>query len=216
MRSLRPSAKTSPPDARSGSAQRQRDHKRRAAAGRCLHFGRPAVGLGDGSDDGESEPDATTRPGARAIGAIETLEDARGLLLRESRAVIRDRQLRAAVDPPQFNRDRRGRRCMRSSVRQQIVEHLAEPCSIAGHRSRLDREVDRSPGFHDARRVDRLADHRCEIDRLLLEGAALVETREQEQSSTSRLIRSASRVIPDIERWRSSGRVDAPRPNSSA
>ena len=137
--------------------------------------------LGDSGGDREAETGTAARPRTRAVGAVEALEDARSLLLGQSRPMVGDDELGTPVDLPELDGNSRAGRRVRSRVREQVVEHLAEAGLVARHRRRLDRELDRSARLDDARGVDRLADHCGEIDRLLLEGPALVETREEEQ-----------------------------------
>src|SRR4051794_41719422 len=105
----------------------------------------------------------------------------RGLLLRQSRAVVGDGQRRASIVVAELDRNRRARRRVRTRVRKEVVEHLAQPVLVAGERRRLDRELDRTAGLDYPRRVDGFTGDGGEIDRLPFERPALVETREQEE-----------------------------------
>src|SRR5204863_10163569 len=118
-------------------SERQRDYEGGSAAGRWLRCGRSAVSLDHGGDDRETEPDASAGAGARRVDAIEALEHAGGLLLRQPWAMVGNGQRRVAVVVAEVDRDRRARGRVRARVREEIVEHLAQPILVAGERRRL-------------------------------------------------------------------------------
>src|SRR4051812_9899984 len=64
--------------------QRELDAEGRAMPRGGVGRDAAAVRLGHCGDDREAEADAAARPGARAVGAVEALEDVRGLLLVEA------------------------------------------------------------------------------------------------------------------------------------
>ena len=70
---------------------------------------------------------------------------------------------------------------MRADVREQVVDDLPETVAVAEDRDRLVGEVERPVGIEGSRHVDRIPHERVELDTLALEGASLVEAREQEQ-----------------------------------
>jgi hypothetical protein len=70
---------------------------------------------------------------------------------------------------------------VRSNVREQVVDDLAQPLTVAEHAGRLGLEGDRAPGLHDRRGLDGLADQLVQVDGLALQRTALVEPCEQEQ-----------------------------------
>ena len=102
---------------------------------------------------------------------------------------------------------------MRAHVREQVVDDLPQPASVAGTVAGSTASSIGRSGSTDARRLDRLADDLRELDRLLLERAALVEPREQqqvvdEQAHPLRLARDAGHRALEIVRPRRRATVE--------
>ena len=66
-------------------------------------------------------------------------------------------------------------------VREEVVDHLAEPVAVAGDERGGELDLDRALRLERPRRLDRLGDDRVERDRLELERPSLVEVGEQQQ-----------------------------------
>ncbi len=71
---------------------------------------------------------------------------------------------------------------MKSRVCEHVSDRLAQPQLVAGHLRNVTRlQLDRPLGMQHAVVIDQLADERCNIDRLSLDRATLIESREQQQ-----------------------------------
>ena len=120
---------------------------------------------------------------------------------------------------PPRDRDRGGRpgRRVGADVRKQVVDDLAQADAVADDDRALGVELDRAvPGRRPARsRPPRRRPRRARTGSRS-SGRPSSRRASRRRSSTRTLIRSDSRLIPLIERSRSSGRSAAPRSYSSA
>ena len=173
--------------------------------------------LGDRGDDREAEADAAARPGSRGVGAVEALED-----------VLRDAPRRG----PGRSRRPRSRPCRSARVTETEtgVPGGVWARTFASRLSTIWRSRSRSPtttALSAWSSIGPFGSTACAVSTaspttsssstaLALERPAVVEAREEQQVVDEHAHRSDSRLMPLIERSRSSGRSAAPRSNSSA
>src|SRR4029079_17180554 len=107
--------------------------------------------------------DAAARPRAGRVGAVEALEEMLEVLLVEPRPRVGGRGLGATV--PACDRDGSGRARWRvgADVREEVVDDLAQPNTVAEHGRGLGVELDRAIGVDGLRRLDRLAHHLVQL-----------------------------------------------------
>ena len=196
--------------------EREGDRERGPLAGHGRNRGGAAVRLGDRGDDRKAEADAAARPRSRGVGAVEALEDV--LRCSSSRpgpeSARRSPPCRSAASrrPKPASRAVCGRGRSRAGCRRSGGGASRSPTTTA-----LSAWSSIAPFRIDGLRgLDRLADDLVEPNGLALERPAVVEAARSRRSSTRTLMRSDSRLIPLIERSRSSGRSAAPRSYSSA
>ena len=134
-----------------------------------------------GRHNRQSEADTAARAGAGGIRTVEPLEHAAGLLGRHPRPFVPDFDDRISAGLANAHMRRGLRRRMGTHVRQEVVEHLPQPVSIADHDRGLGLDRDQAPGLHRSRRLDRLDGDLAQLDRLAVERAPLVEPGEQQQ-----------------------------------
>ena len=192
--------------------------KSRPAARLRAHRDRAAVGLRDRGDDREAEADAAAGARARAVGAVEALEDALELARRACPGLRR----RPRSRPMPSARCTRTRAGVPGGVCERTLpSRLSSTCrrrvAVAEDDRRLGVELDRT-GRVDASARSRPPRLRARRARRGSRSSGCPSSRRasRSRSSTSALIRSLSRLIPVIARARSSGRLSAPRSNSSA
>ena len=159
----------------------QLDAEARALArlGHCAH--RSAVRLRDSGDDRQPEPHAAARARTRRVGAVEALEDVRHLIRAHSGTGVGDDDRCTPVRPAQRDVRRCARRRMGANVRQQVVDDLAQPVAIAEHHGGFELDLDRPLRLDQVRGLDGLRHDVGELDRVALERAPFIETREQQQ-----------------------------------
>ncbi len=92
------------------------------------------MGVGDGRDDGQAQPDPAGGPGPGGVGALERLEDVRLLLGRDARAPVG--HLEQAVPARRRTRTSTGAPSgvCRDGVGEQVVDHLAQAVGVTDRR----------------------------------------------------------------------------------
>src|SRR5579862_7875912 len=140
-----------------------------------------AVRLRDGRDDRQAETDPAARSRARRIGAVEALEDALKLFVREPWAGVLNLDHGVAVLAPDADVRRRVGGCVRAHVGEEVVDDLAETHAVADDERRGGVEIDRPLGIDGARGVHRLTDELVQPDPLQVERPAFVEAGEQQE-----------------------------------
>ena len=161
---------------------REGDAEGRARAGGRDDLGRAAVGGGDGAHDRQAEAGPTAGSGARAVGAPELLEDVGRFVGAEAGAVVAHLDDRVGAAHRDTDPHRRAFRSVRAGVGEQVGEHLADAAFVADdRRDAVDGDLDgvvRVRGTRVGRGVGRES---IQVDRLVLERAALVESRQEEE-----------------------------------